>query len=534
MSLTDYPYPSRRSAVLAANGVVATSQPLAANAGLSMLEKGGNAVDAALATAIALTVLEPTSNGIGSDTFAIVWDGEGLHGLNASGRWPAAWDAQALRDGGHGAMPERGWASVSVPGAPASWHDLHERFGRLSIAELTAPAIAYAEQGFPVSPVISRLWQNAAPTFLGEDDPAVAGWRQAFTHDGRAPVAGQRWFSPGHAACLRTLGERGFRDFYEGQVAEKIIAYSNATGGVIGRDDLAAHTSEWVEPIRISYRGHDIWEIPPNGQGIAALIALGLLDDKDMASLAHGGEQAWHLQIEAMKLGFADAYRYVAEAAHMEFPASALLEPDYLAARAALIGEQARVPEPGRPPGGGTVYLCSADRDGMMVSFIQSNYMGFGSGVVLPELGISFQNRASGFTLESGHPNEAVPGKRPRHTIIPGFITRDGQPVGPFGVMGGEMQPQGHLQVVSSMLDHGLNPQAALDAPRWQLAGGLDVDVEPGTDERLLAALIERGHRPVVAADRLSFGRGQIILRLEEGVYAAGSEPRADGAAVGY
>jgi len=253
-----------------------------------------------------------------------------------------------------------------------------------------------------------------------------------------------------------------------------------------------------------------------------------------MASLAHGGEAAWHLQIEAMKLGFADTYRYVADGAYMEVPASALLDPDYLAARAALIGEQARVPEAGRPPGGGTVYLCSADRDGMMVSFIQSNYEGFGSGVVVPELGISLQNRASGFTLEAGHPNEAVAGKRPRHTIIPGFITRDGRAVGPFGVMGGEMQPQGHLQVVSSMLDHGLNPQAALDAPRWRLADGLDVDVEPGIDERLLAGLVERGHRPVVAADRLPFGRGQIIVRLDDGVYAAGSEPRTDGAAVGY
>ena len=534
MNLTDYPHASRRSAVLAANGVVATSQPLAASAGLAILEKGGNAVDAALATAIALTVLEPTANGIGSDTFAIIWDGERLHGLNGSGRWPAAWDAQGLRDRGHSAMPERGWASVSVPGAPASWQDLHERFGRLSIAELTAPAIAYAEQGFPVSPVVSQLWRRAAPTFLGGEDPGMAGWRQVFTRDGEPPAAGQRWYSPGHAACLRAFSERGFRDFYEGEVAEQIVAYSKATGGVIGRDDLAAHGSEWVDPIRVSYRGHDIWEMPPNGQGIAALIALGLLQDKDMAALAHGGEEAWHLQIEAMKLGFADAYRYVADPTRVDVPTAGLLDPGYLATRAALIGEQARVPEPGRPPAGGTVYLCSADRDGMMVSFIQSNYMGFGSGVVVPELGISLQNRASGFSLEPGHPNEAVAGKRPRHTIIPGFITRDGQPVGPFGVMGGEMQPQGHLQVVSSMLDHGLNPQAALDAPRWQLAGGLDVHVEPGTDERLLAALIERGHRPVVAADCLSFGRGQIIVRLDDGVYAAGTEPRIDGAAAGY
>lgn len=534
MNLTDYPYASRRSAVLAANGVVATSQPLAAHAGLSMLEKGGNAVDAALATAIALTVLEPTGNGIGSDTFAIIWDGERLHGLNGSGRWPVGWDAHGLRAQGHAAMPERGWASVTVPGAPAAWHDLHARFARLSVAELTAPAIAYAEQGFPVSPVVSRLWGNAAPGFLGADDPGMAGWRQVFSRHGVPPVASQRWYSPGHAACLRALTEHGFRDFYEGEVAEHIIAYSNATGGVISGDDLAGHTSEWVDPIRVSYRGHDIWEIPPNGQGIAALIALGILEDEDMASLAHGGEKAWHLQIEAMKLGFADAYRYVADTGHVEVPVAGLLDPAYLASRRALIGDKAREPEPGRPPGGGTVYLCSADRDGMMVSFIQSNFQGFGSGVVVPELGISMQNRAAGFTLEAGHPNAAAGGKRPRHTIIPGFMTRDGRPVGPFGVMGGEMQPQGHLQVVSSMLDHALNPQAALDAPRWKLDGGLDLAVEPGTDERLLAALAERGHRPLVAADSLKFGRGQIIVRLEDGVYVAGSEPRTDGAAVGY
>jgi gamma-glutamyltranspeptidase/glutathione hydrolase len=442
MSLTDYPYASRRSALLASNGVVATSQPLAASAGLAILEKGGNAVDAALATAMALTVLEPTSNGIGSDAFAIVWDGERLHGLNGSGRWPAACSAQALRDQGHTAMPERGWASVSVPGAPAAWQDLHERFARLSVAELTAPAIAYAEQGYPVSPVVSRLWRNAVPVFLGGDDAGMAGWREVFTRDGATPAAGERWYSPGHAACLRGLTDRGFRDFYEGEVARQMVAYADATGGAIGADDLAAHRSEWVDPICLSYRGHDIWEIPPNGQGIAALIALGLVQDTDMASLAHGGEEAWHLQIEAMKLAFADAYRYVADPLKAAVPVSGLLDPAYLASRRALIGDRAQVPEAGRPPGGGTVYLCTADRDGMMVSFIQSNYEGFGSGVVVPELGISVQNRASGFTLEAGHPNEAAAGKRPRHTIIPGFITRDGQPLGPFGVMGGEMQPQ--------------------------------------------------------------------------------------------
>ena len=534
MALTDYPFASRRSALLAANGVVATSQPLAASAGLAMLARGGNAVDAALATAIALTVLEPTSNGIGSDAFVILWDGEKLHGLNGSGRWPGALSAESLRDRAHAHMPERGWASVTVPGAPALWHDLHARFARLSIEELVAPAISYAEEGYPVSPVISQLWRNAAPTFLDNADASLAGWREVFTRNGVTPRAGERWYSPGHAACLRALCERGFRDFYEGDVARRIVAYARDTGGYFSEEDLAAHHSEWVDPIRVGYRDCDIWEIPPNGQGIAALMALGMLEDVDMAALPCAGEAAWHLQIETMKLGFADAYRYVADPAHAPVPVQGLIDPGYLAERRALIGERARVPEAGRPPGSGTVYLCSADRDGMMVSFIQSNYMGFGSGVVVPELGISMQNRAAGFSLEAGHPNEAAAGKRPRHTIIPGFITRDGQPVGPFGVMGGDMQPQGHVQVVSSILDHGLNPQAALDAPRWQLGDGLEVNFEPGTDESVLAALAARGHRPVMAADRLGFGRGQIIVRLEEGGYAAGSEPRTDGAAVGY
>ncbi len=499
-----------------------------------MLEQGGNAVDAALATAIALTVLEPTGNGIGSDAFAIVWDGARLHGLNGSGRWPAARSAQSLRDEGYGTMPRRGWATVTVPGAPAAWGDLHARFGRLPLPEIMAPAIHYAEQGYAVTPVISQLWRNAATTFLGSDDPGMTGWRQVFTREGATPSAGERWCSPGHAACLRALAERGVRDFYHGEIAEQIAAYASATGGILSTDDLAAHRNEWVDPISINYRDHEIWELPPNGQGIAALIALGLVENDDMASLAHGSEKSWHLQIEAMKLGFADAYRYVADPALTHVPISALLDPAYLAARRALIGEEARLPAPGRPQAGGTVYLCTADRDGMMVSYIQSNYMGFGSGVVVPELGISLQNRAACFTLESGHPNEATPAKRPRHTIIPGFITCDDRPVGPFGVMGGEMQPQGHLQVVSSMLDHGLNPQVALDAPRWRLGEGFEVRVEPGTDAELLAALSRRGHQPVVAPDSLGFGRGQIIIRLEEGVYAAGSEPRADGAALGY
>ena len=533
-SLGEYPYASRRSAVLSRNGVVATSQPLAAQAGLRMLLAGGNAVDAAIASAVALTVLEPTSNGIGGDAFALVWDGARLHGLNASGRSPAALDPQRLRAEHHRGFPELGWPSVTVPGTPDAWRVLIERFGRLGIEAVMGPAIEYAEDGYPVSPVVAGLWQAAASQYLGGADPALADWGRVFAPGGEVPAPGQHWASPGHAACLRRLCEAGPRDFYEGAVAERIVAYAAATGGLLSADDLAAHRSEWVAPISVPYRGHEVWEIPPNGQGIAALQALGILEGWVPASYQRLCADAWHLQVEAMKLGFADAYRYVADPEHAEVPVAGLLDPDYLAGQRARLDERASAPHAGVPPGGGTVYLCTADRDGMMVSYIQSNYMGFGSGVVIPDLGIALQNRGAGFVLEPGHPNEAAPGKRPRHTIIPGFLTRGGEPIGPFGLMGGEMQPQGHVQVVSAMLDRQENPQAALDAPRWRVLHGRDLEVEPHTPAELVDGLRARGHEVSVAQQCGGFGRGQIICRTAEGAYVAGSEPRADGAAVGY
>jgi gamma-glutamyltranspeptidase/glutathione hydrolase len=534
MNLNNYPYASKRMPVLADNGAVATTQPLAAQAGLKALQNGGSAVDAAIATAAALTVLEPTSNGIGSDAFAIVWDGNKLQGMNASGRWPSKSSASSLREQGFDAVPERGWSSVTVPGAPAAWEDLHQRFGRLEMRDLLQWAIFYADSGFPVSPVIARLWNEASTLFLVPNRPEFDGWRQTFAPDGRSPRAGERFFSAGHAWTLKTLAARGMRDFYQGEVAERISVYAKASGADLTADDLAAHRSEWVEPISTAYGDCRVWEIPPNGQGIAALIALAILDQMDLHEHDHASAPLWHLQIEAMKLGFADAYRYVADPRCAEVPVNGLLDDAYISSRRALIGDQARLPEAGRPPTGGTVYLCAADRDGMMVSYIQSNYMGFGSGVVVPETGISLQNRGAGFTLEPGHRNEAAGGKRPRHTILPGFLTRNGDAVGPFGVMAGEMQPQGHLQVISGMLDHDLNPQAVLDAPRWRIRDGLQVNVEPGMDPGVMAGLQALGHRVVMAPNSYSFGRGQIIERRENGVYVAASEPRADGAAVGY
>lgn len=534
MNFQTYPFPSQRMPLLACNGVVATSQPLAAQAGLQMLQRGGNAVDAAIAAAVALAVVEPNSNGIGGDAFALVWDGAKLHGLNGSGRAPAALQAAQLRNQGHTDIPTDGWLPVTIPGAPAAWGDLHQRFGSLALTELLAPAIAYAREGFPVSPFSAQYWANAAQRFLPLTDPACAAWANTFTINGKPPAAGQRWTSPGHAQTLQTLAERGARDFYEGSLAEKIAAFARATGGLLQMDDLAAHQSSWVEPIGVGYRGYEVWEIPPNGQGLAALMALSILEGFDLFDSPYGSEESLHLQIEAMKLAFADAARYIADPDHADVPLAGLLSPEYIAARRGLIGPQAREPEAGEPPRGGTVYLCTADRNGMMVSFIQSNYMGFGSGVVVPDTGIALHNRGANFTLQAGHRNEAAGGKRPYHTIIPAFLTRGRQPVGPFGVMGGFMQPQGHTQVVIGTVDYDLNPQAALDAPRWRVSGGLNVDIELGTPEHILQGLAARGHQINIPANRGLFGRGQIIWRLDDGVYVAASDRRADGAAVGW
>ncbi|MGH1488809.1 MAG: gamma-glutamyltransferase family protein [Acidimicrobiales bacterium] len=533
MSLRSYPHTSSRSAVLATEGMVATSQPLAAQAGLGILAEGGNAIDAAIATAAALTVVEPCSNGIGSDAFALVWAEDSLHGLNASGRWPAGNDAAELRAAGHRSMPKRGWTPVTVPGAVDSWSVLHDRFGRLPIERILAPAIRYAENGFPVSPVVARQWDPAFEFFPNQGLPELEDWSTVFAPEGRAPRAGERWASPGHARGLRCLAENGLRDFYEGEIAAAIVDYAAATGGRMTAADLATHHAEWVDPIGVEYGGHEVWEIPPNGQGIAALMALGIAANTGASGHPQIDAASWHLHIEAMKLAFADSDGYVADQQHAAVPVAGMIDPAYLKSRASLIGDRAGAAPMGEPSIGGTVYLCTADSDGMMVSFIQSNYMGFGSGVVVPSHGISMQNRGAGFGLDADHPNVAAPGKRPRHTIIPGFLTSGGKPVGPFGVMGGEMQPQGHLQVISGLVDHRLNPQAALDAPRWQVERDGRVRVERQTPQHVIDGLIERGHEVTVERSRLDFGRGQIIMRADDGVYAAGSEPRADGCAVG-
>lgn len=529
-------YASRRLPIFGRN-VVATSQPLAAQAGLRMLAQGGNAVDAAIATAAAMTLVEPCSNGLGSDAFCILWDGERLHGLNASGRAPQAWTPTYFA-GRHGAdaktPPKRGWDSVTVPGAVAGWAALSERFGRLPFEQLLAPAIEIAERGYAVTPVVAHKWAAAAPELR-----AQPGWAEAFLPHGRPPEVGELFRLPDAARTLRLVAQTRGEAYYRGEVAEAAERHARAHGGAITAADFAAYRPEWVEPLAQDYRGHTLHEIPPNGQGIAAQMALGILAHFDIAALPVDGAESQHLQIEAMKLAFADVYRHVAEPAHMEVSAAQMLDPDYLASRAKLI-DRGRAQDfgPGLPRQGGTIYLAAADERGMMVSFIQSNYMGFGSGVVVPGYGLSLQNRGHGFSLDPASPNVVAPGKRPFHTIIPAFLTRGGRPVMAFGVMGANMQPQGHLQSLVRMLDHGQQPQAACDAPRWRVNEGLSINVEAAMPHRTLQGLIERGHQVGSISDSYQdFGAGQFIWSLGDPQaqgYVAASDPRRDGQAVAF
>lgn len=522
-----FPYPSRRMPVLAAN-VVCTSQPLAAQAGLRMMAQGGNAIDAAIAAAIALTVVEPVMNGIGSDAFALVWDHGKLQGLNASGRAPRAWSA--ARFAGYGSMPTEGWDSVTVPGAVSAWAALSERFGRLPFAALFEPAIAYASRGFLVSPTVARQWQAQLPRLAGQP-----GFAAAFLPGGRAPLPGELFRFPEQAETLREIAASRGEAFYRGRLAQAIAAFSAACGGALDLQDMQSHRCEWVEPVTQDYRGHQVHELPPNGQGIAALMALGMLGHFDLASLPPDSCDSLHLQIEAMKLAFADVYRHVADPETMEVSPGGLLAPSYLESRAGLITiDQARHPRYGMPPSSGTVYLATADSDGMMVSFIQSNYRGFGSGVVVPGTGISLQNRGAGFSLEPGHPNQVSGGRRPFHTIVPAFLTRGSQAVMGFGVMGGDMQPQGHVQLMVRLLDHGQNPQSAADAPRWKIAADGSLLLESSIPDATATGLAARGHRVVrMPPDSLDFGAAQLVYRLQNG-YLAASEPRRDGQAAGF
>ena len=529
-------YPSARLPVFARN-LVATSQPQAAQAGLGILQRGGNAVDAAVATAAAMTLCEPTGNGLGSDAFCILWDGQSLHGLNAAGPAPQRW-CRAYFERKYGtaasAPPLRGIDSVTVPGAVGAWVALQQRFGRLSLAEVLAPAVEIAERGSLVPVVVQRKWAAAAQE-LG----AQPGFAQAFLPHGRAPAIGELFRLPAAARALRRIGETQGEAFYQGEIAQAIERFVAAHGGALRVADMAAYQPEWVAPLSVGYRGYALHEIGPSTQGIAALMALGMLAQFDLRALGADSAASYHLQAEAMKLAFADVYRHVAEPSSMAVSAQQMLDPAYLQSRARLIDTQrAQDFGPGLQPAGGTIYLTTADESGMMVSFIQSNYLGFGSGCVEPEFGISLQNRGNGFSLKAGSPNEVAPGKRPFHTIIPAFLTQAGQPVMSFGVMGAHMQPQGHVQTLVRMVDFNQNPQAACDAPRWRVNQGLSLNLEPTASAAVADGLRARGHQLAATNDVYQdFGAGQFIWRLGDPAtagYVAASDPRRDGLVAGY
>ncbi len=531
------PYPSVRTPIFARNAV-ATSHPLAVSAGLRIMARGGNAVDAAVAAAAVIALAEPCSNGLGSDLFALVWAGEELHGLNASGTAPAAWSRSyfAARYGQdcETTRPLRGWDTVTVPGAVAGWAALQGRFGRLAFEEVLAPAIEYAERGCAVSPITQHKWQKGAA--LLADQP---GFAEHFLPRGRVPQVGERYTIPGAARALSSIARTRGESFYRGEIADAVAAFARATGGALTAEDLAAYRPEWVRPIASPFAGHELHEIPPNGQGIAALMCLGILRHTDMASYPVDTADWYHVAIEAMKIAFADVYAHVADPASMRVGTEQLLDDGYLRARARCIDmRRAQSWTCGLVPRGGTIYLSAADESGIMVSLIQSNYMGFGSGVVVPGWGISLQNRGHAFSLDPAHPNCVAPGKRPFHTIIPGFLTHGGKAKMSFGVMGGNMQPQGQVQTLCRMLLAHQQPQAACDAPRWKWNQGLDVELEPGMDATSCAELERRGHRLVQAQDSyMDFGSGQFIWRLGdprlEG-YVAASDSRRDGQAGGF
>jgi gamma-glutamyltranspeptidase/glutathione hydrolase len=530
-------YPSARVPVFARN-IVSTSHPLGAQAGLRMIERGGNAVDAAIAAVATMTIVEPCSNGLGSDAFCIVWDGSKLHGLNASGLAPAAWTPEYYRKkhGGDAERPPmRGWDSVTVPGAVAGWVSLSERFGKLPFADLLAPAIEIAERGYAVPIVVQQKWAAAAPLLATQP-----GWAEAFLPHGRVPEVGERFTFPAAARALKAIAQTHGDAFYRGEIAEAAAAHARANGGTMAASDFAAFAPEWVDPIGIDTYGHRLHEIPPNGQGIAALVALGILRHFEIESLPIDGVEAQHLEIEAMKLAFADVYAHVGDPrGGMRCTPEEMLDESYLASRARLIDrKRAQVFGAGTPPRGGTIYLSAADESGLMVSFIQSNYMGFGAGVVVPGWGVSMQNRGHGFHLQTASPNCVAPGRRPFHTIIPAFLTKDGQAQMSFGVMGGNMQPQAHLQTLVRMLAHRQQPQAACDAPRWRFNVGRQINVEATLAPDTVAGLVARGHEVAVLADSYQdFGAGQFIWRLGDPAvegYVAASDPRRDGQAAGF
>jgi gamma-glutamyltranspeptidase/glutathione hydrolase len=535
-----------RSVVIARNGIVATSQPLAAQAGLDILKAGGTAADAAIAANAVIGLTEPMSCGIGGDLFAIYWDArtKKLFGLNASGRSPYTLNRELLLGKGYTEIPLTGPLSWSVPGCVDGWDELRRRFGKKGFAELLKPAIDYAEQGFPVSEIISRSWRDSAKS-LGEWPESAS----TYLPDGNAPDVGDIFKNPNLARSYRLIGEKGRDAFYKGEIATKIAAFSDLNGGYFTVKDFADHRSEWIEPVSTNYRGYDVWELPPNGQGIAVLEMLNILEAYDLASMGPASPDYLHLLIEAKKLAFADRAKFYADPAFAELPVKELISKEYAAGQRKRIDpDKAAVDVPAGDPRlahGDTIYLTVVDKEGNCCSFIQSLYIGFGSQVVPGDLGFALQNRGCLFALDEKHLNRLEPHKRPFHTIIPGFVTRDGEPWLSFGVMGGDMQPQGHVQVLIDMIDFGMNVQQAGDAPRIQhfgspsptgapaAADGGTVSVESGIPEATLEVLRKKGHQIVPATG--SFGGYQAIrIDVKNKTLYGGSDPRKDGCAVGY
>ena len=529
-----YTYPSRRNVVYARKAMACTSIPQGAQIGLDVMKAGGNAMDAAVAMAAAMPLLEPTSNGLGSDCFALVWveAEKKLYGLNASGVAPAALSAAMVREMGHQAMPKAGWIPTMVPGAPAGWAELNRRFGTKPLAQLFAPAISAAREGVPVQVNLEPMWEADARRIASamEQDPAPHAywWERFMKPDGTPYRAGDVFRWEEYAQTLEELAATECESYYRGPLMEKIVSFSRATGGYFCEDDFRNYKPEWVEPISTDYKGYTVCEIPPNGHGITVLMALNLLKGLELSGQKDCAD-TYHKILESIKLAFADTRTYVADPRYMRTRVEDLLSEKYAARRRALISEQALTPEAGDPSCGGTIYLGTADSQGNMVSFIQSNYTTFGAGVAIPGTGISLQNRGANFSLDEGSDNCLAGGKRSYHTIIPGFLMRDGEAVGPFGVMGAFMQPQGHVLVVVNTVDYHMNPQEALDAPRIQWTGGKHIQLEREVPAHIAQDLARRGHEVEIVNSNLHMGRGQIIWKTENGLYIGGTEPRCDG-----
>lgn len=533
-----------RSEVIAKNGMVATSHPLATQVGLDILKKGGNAIDAAIAANATLGLMEPTGCGIGGDLFAIIWDAktQKLYGLNASGRSPKSLTLDYFKENGMTKIPAYGPLPVSVPGAVDGWFELNGKFGSMKMKEILAPAISYAKEGFPITQLIGYYLNRSVPTFIRNGYKNVA---ETYTVDGsNPPQEGQIFKNPQLASTYEKLGKGGREVFYEGEIAQTITDFIQAEGGFLSMEDFISHTSTWVEPVSTNYRGYDVWELPPNGQGIAALQMLNILEGYDFSNIEFGSPEHIHLFVEAKKLAFEDRAKYYADMDFADVPVEKLISKEYADERRKLIGDRAGRYEAGEISKGETIYLTAADKEGNMISLIQSNYRGMGSGMVPPGLGFMLQDRGELFSLEEGQANSYEPGKRPFHTIIPAFVTKDGKPFMSFGVMGGNFQPQGHSEIVMNIVDFGMNLQEAGDAPRIDHGGSSsptgepaegtgEIHLESGFDYQTILGLMAKGHK--VAYRRGIYGGYQAILWDEKnGVYRGASESRKDGQAAGY